>query len=135
MGERYGFQFDVSATDFRITEGTQDTPPFAHSVQLTPKGSTSALDIRFGPKNFGSGAVEPELVFSKHVERRTIRDEKGQPIGEDVWGYLSSGERWRRAHLRGLVYAKYGFVDKNDAERFDRVISSACLSVQEGINN
>jgi len=134
IGNQYGFQFDVFAKDFRVHEGTQDTPPFAHGFHLTAKNSTSALDITFGQRPMESMAVDPAFTFSKHVEKRSIVDNTGQPIGEDYWGYLNTGERWRQVRLfKGGIVAKHGFVNKEEAELFDRVISSACLLVDPGL--
>ena len=73
-----------------------------------------------------SMATDPTRVFSDHVEQRGIFDDKGRLIGEDHWGYLKRGERWRKVRISGWV-AKYGFVNEKEAELFDRVISSACL--------
>ena len=134
MGNRYGLQFDVLAKDFRVIEGTEDTPPFAHGFDLAPQNSTSVLDIKFSQRPVESMAVDPALTFSKHVEKRSIADNTGQPIGEDYWGYLNSGERWRQVRLfKGGVVAKYGVVNEEEAELFDRVISSGCLLHDPGI--
>jgi len=107
-------------------------PPFDHGFDLTPKNSTSVLDISFGPPSTQGAAVDPSLVFSDHIEKRNIFDDKGQLIGEDNWGYLKSGERWRQVHLRGSAYVKYGFVDEKDAKLFDQVINSACRLTASG---
>jgi hypothetical protein len=128
IGDQYGFQFDVAANDFTVHEGTTDMPPFEHGFRLRPKNSGSILDITFDQRPMKSMAVDPALTFAKHSEKRSIVDYAGQPIGEDYWGYLNTGERWRQVRLfKGGVVAKYGFVRKKEAELFDRVISSACL--------
>jgi len=128
IGNQYGFQFDIFAKDFRIHEGTQDMPPFAHGFHLTGKNSTSPLDITFGQRPMESMATDPARILSSRVEQRRIFDDKGEPVGEDYWGCLGSGERWRQVRLfKGGVVAKYGFVEEKEAELFDRVISSACL--------
>lgn len=126
MGNQYGFQFDVLVKDFTIREGTTDAAPLVHGFDLKPKNSVSGLDISFGGDTMESMAVDPARVFSSHVEQRSIFDDKGHMIGEDYWGYLNSGERWRRVRLSGWV-AKYGFVKKKDAELFDQVINSVCI--------
>jgi hypothetical protein len=128
IGNQYGFQFDVATPDFTVHEGTSDTIPVVHGFHLTPKDSVYAFDISFGQRPMKSMAVDPALTFAKHSEKRSIVDYAGQPIGEDYWGYLNTGERWRQVRLfKGGVVAKYGFVKKKEAELFDRVISSACL--------
>ena len=78
----------------------------------------------------------PALTYSGYLEKRQIRDDKGQIIGEDTWGYWT-GEHWRRVHLRGRItahygsrnkgeLAAYGSVHEKDAALFDWIISSAC---------
>lgn len=128
IGEQYGFQFDVRPSDFNITEGTQDTPPFVHRFGLRPNSTVSVLEISLGNRPMESMALDPASTFSSHAERRRILDDQGRPVGEDYWGYLSSGERWRQVRLfKGGVVAKYGFVSKEQAELFDRVIDSVCF--------
>ena len=133
IGDRYGFQFDVAANDFAVHEGTSDTIPVVHGFRLTPKNSVYVLDISFGQRPMESVAVDPALAYSKHSEKRSIVDYAGQPIGEDYWGYLNTGERWRQVRLfKGGIVAKYGFVNKRESEAFDRVVSSACLLPNPG---
>jgi len=127
IGEGYGLQFDVPAKDFVIHEGASDAPPLVHGFGLRPKGSESLLEISYGLRQ-GNMAVDPTRVFSTHVEKRNIPNDKGRTIGDDEWGYLSSGERWRQIRLWGGDSVKYGLVSQKEAELFDRVISSACLS-------
>ena len=75
-----------------------------------------------------SMALDPARIISDHVEKRSMLDYAGRPIGENYWGYLSTGERWRQARFfKGGVVAKYGLVNEKEAELFDRVISSVCL--------
>ena len=126
IGNQDGFQFDFPLSNFTISEGTSDAVPIVHGFELGTKNSASVLEISFGSQSM-SGAVDPSRILSDHIEKRTIVDDKGQPIGEDYWGYLRSGERWRRVQLRGSAIAKYDFVNERQAELFDRVISSACL--------
>jgi|GEM_PF-5907739 len=128
MGGLDGFQFDAFVRDFTIIEGTQDIPPFAHGFALTPKKGVSALDISFGQRPIENMAEDPTLLLSDHVDERRVFDDQGHPIGDDYWGYLKSGERWRRVRLfKGGVVAKYGLVNEKDARLFDRVISTGCL--------
>jgi hypothetical protein len=127
IGDR-GLQFDVSTSDLIITEGTSDAAPLVHGFDLKPANSTSVLTIEFGWRPLDSLTADPALTLSKHVEKRSIFDEKGKSIGEDDWGYLDSGERWRRIRFSGIGTAKYGFVNKSEAETFDEVVNSVCLA-------
>ncbi|HEV2113947.1 MAG TPA: hypothetical protein VGR50_07335 [Terriglobales bacterium] len=127
IGDKGGFQFDVDVRNFAITEGTQDMPPFVHGYRLMPKHGTHVLEISFGesPKDV---ATDSKLVFSGHFEKRGILDPSGHQIGEDDWGYLESGESWRQVEFfKGRAVAKYGFVNENEANIFDRIVGSACI--------
>ncbi len=132
MGDQYGFQFDVLVKDVTIIEGTSDTIPVVHGFDLKPKNGTSVLEISFGDKSMESMAVDSDRVFSDHIEQRSVFDDKRQLIGEDNWGYMKSGERWRKVQLRGGVVAKYGFINEKDAELFDQVINSVCRITASG---
>lgn len=127
IGNRYGVQFDVPAKEFTVSEGWGDAIPVAHGFDLSPKNSKSLLVISLARPLDNVAAVDPMRVFSTHVENRTVYDDKGVPIGEDNWGYLRSGERWRKVQFRGRVAARYGLVDRLEAKLFDRVINSACV--------
>jgi hypothetical protein len=129
IGDGPGFQFDVSEKDFRISEGTQDAPPFAHGFRLELRNSTSALDISFGSRNEMEkmDTEVPLFTFSEHLQKRDIFDGKRQLWGEDDWGYLDRQKRWRRIHLLGQVDANYSSANDKEAKRFDQVINSVCL--------
>jgi hypothetical protein len=133
MGNRRGFQFDAVTADFQIVEGATDASPFVHGFGLTPTDSTSSLNISFGgDSRQGPMDADPNLVFSEHFDKRRILDDKGRLIGEDYWGYLDPEKIWRRIHLHGLVYANYTNANERDAERFNRVINSACFFSVDG---
>ncbi len=127
IGDR-GFQFDVPTSELTISEGTSDAAPLVHGFGLRPKERKSILSIEFGPQSLKSMMVDPAFIFSKHVEKRRIVDDKGKSLGEDEWGYLDSGERWRRVRFPGGGTAKYGFVNENEAALFDQVINSVCFA-------
>ena len=104
-------------------------PPFEHGFSLRTSDGKSGLNISFGPLDIREGTVsDPDTTVLNHLEKRTVVDQAERPIGEDYWGYLNSGEHWRRVwFFKGGILAKYGFVRKEDAEMFDRVIESACI--------
>jgi hypothetical protein len=142
IGEKLGFQFDVPIKDFTIHEGTGDMPPWVHGFDLNPKNGTSSsyLDISWGSEELtmGSVPVPPALAPASPLEKRRIFDGKGNQIGEDSWGHLDNGDRWRRVRLVGWITARYGSINEKDipsygsvhekdAELFDRVINSVCV--------
>jgi hypothetical protein len=126
IGDRYPLQFDIPAKDVVFHEGTSDAPPLAYGFGVRPKDSQSLLEISYGPQR-NNMVVDRARGSSIHVEKRIIVDDKRRPVGEDDWGYLGTGERWRRVRFQGWVTAEYGFVNKKDAELFDQVINSSCL--------
>ena len=126
IGDRYGYEFDASTTLLRITEGTTDASPLQHGFRLQPWNSSSTLNISFGPPSGAGAALDPETTFLKHLEKRTIIDSDGHTIGEDEWGYLKSGEQWRKLLLPGTI-VEYNLVNSGDAGLFDKVLSSVCF--------
>lgn len=129
IGNRNGIQFDVSVKEFTIHEGCSDAAPVRCAFGLSTN-NRSLMEIWVqGPLR--EPGVDPRKVFSKHIEKRSIFDDHGRVIGEDVWGYLDRGERWRRAEFPGSVAAEYRLINESDATLFDTVISSACFSASQ----
>jgi len=127
VGNTLGVKFDFATTDFTVSEGTTDTVPVVHGFRLRLRNGVSVMDISFGRHPMQTMATDPALTFSKHVEKRPVRDGSGHTLGEDYWGYLNTGERWREARFfRGGIIARYGFANEKDAALFDQVIRSAC---------
>jgi len=126
IGNRYGIQFDVPKNEFTFGEGRSDAGPLVGGFDLSTKNGHSLLVISTR-RPLENVAIDPVRVMSKHVEKRTILDDKGLPIGEDNWGYLSSGERWRKVQFQGMVAARYSLVSETEARLFDQVINSACF--------
>lgn len=129
IGERYGFQFDVQAGDFMIHEGTSDAFPFVHGFDLHPKNSDSFLGIGWGVLQTTKetmGPDDPILNSPRRIEKRRVFDDKGNPVGEDSWGYLENGDRWRRVRFIGRLDVSYNSVRERDAVLFDEVINSTC---------
>jgi hypothetical protein len=129
IGERSGLQFDVPEKELTFHQGTSDAGPLTHGFDVRPKNSKSLLEISYGPGPSKNMTIDPARTFSAHVEKRIVFNDKGRPIGEDEWGYLASGERWRRVTFGGGDVAAYDLAGEKVAELFDRVINSACLSL------
>jgi len=125
IGNRYGIQFDVPTENFNVREGWGDMPP-THGFDVSQKGGRAFLEISL-ERLTDNMAIDPIRVFSVSVEKRPILDDKGQTIGQDDWGHLDSGERWRKLEFRGRVGVKYGLVNESEARTFDGIINSACI--------
>jgi len=61
-----------------LTEGTTDAAPIVHGFELKPRNGTAVLQIEFGWRPLESMADEPDQIFSEHVQRRELFDDKGQ---------------------------------------------------------
>jgi hypothetical protein len=128
IGSQSGFQFDVPTSDLSISEGAEDTPPFAYGFILKPRNGFSVMNISFRHRPMDTSTMDPVLTFSKHVEKRDVVDNTGESIGDDYWGYLNAKERWRRVRLfKGGVFAKYDSADMKESALFDRVLNSGCV--------
>jgi hypothetical protein len=119
-------EFDVPYTDFGVQSGIQDMPPGeAHLVAL--RGRNERLEI----SNFGL-SFEKELAgfsaHSVHVYQRIIRTSHGRKIGEDHWGYLKTGERWRYLRFTRGEEDGYRPMLPKYADLLDKVMNSACLT-------
>jgi len=118
--------FDVPYTAFGVQSGLQDMPPGKVHL-VTVRGRNEGLEI----SNFDL-SFEKELVgfsaHSVHVYQSAIRTSHGRKIGEDHWGYLKTGERWR--YLRFIRAEEDGYrpMLPEYADLLDKVINSACLA-------
>ena len=138
-GPASGFHFDVPVEDFTIREGMSDAPPFLHGFGIRHRDGASMSIHQIDTESLGRIPIPPALIDSGPVEKQNVLDEQGNIVGEDSWGYLESGELWRRVRLRGRIVVSYGVlrekdvaiygsVRAQDAERFDRIIGSVCVA-------
>ena len=130
---RPGLEFDVPLNNFAIYEGAPDAPPPLAAFELRLKDSSSSMSVEEGGTRFPEKPMPVDLEPTR-VERREIREDVGHRIGEDSWGYLDRGQRWRRVLFRGGIVASYAPVNEQDAELFDQVIDSACRGSGPSLN-
>ena len=129
IGAKSGIQFDVPLQDFAVSSGCTDAPPLSCGSTITSSNDPSALLFIEYPAAPTSAGIDPLSTFSEHKEQREIHDAEGSVVGRESWGYLSTGEKWRRVRLSpGRIAVQYGFTKRENAERFDRIIGSACFS-------
>jgi hypothetical protein len=128
LGSEFSIQFDISEKDFTIHSGMNDMPPGSMFYAVTLKGLNAHVEVLndYIPSEDQRSSSFP--VLSEHAEERDVLSSEWGKFGEDRWGYLSSGERWRQVRFRGGIFAKYGLVDKKAAELFDQIIHSACIT-------
>lgn len=119
-------EFDVPETDFMVESGTRDMP-VGEVHLITIRGRSERLELSNERLSF-----EKELVgfsaHSVHVYQSAIRTSHGRKIGEDHWGYLKTGERWRYLRFTRGEEDGYRPMLPKDADLLDKVISSACLA-------
>lgn len=139
---RSEFQFDIPLERFTIKDFASDALAGAYGFRIVPKNRAAFLDVSWAPEAGMEGmgpALDPALTFSGPVERRKILDDEGSIVGEDAWGYWGKGEFWRRFRLRGSIVVRYGAINpgdvatygsvhQEDAELFDQVINSVCVT-------
>jgi hypothetical protein len=119
-------EFDVPETIFVLKSMTQDSPPGeVHFVRVRDRNE--GLEI----SNFGL-SFEKDLAgfaaHSAHAYQTTIRTSHGRKIGEDHWGYLKTGERWRYLKFTRAEEDGYRPMPPKYADLLDNVLSSACLA-------
>jgi hypothetical protein len=119
-------EFDVPYTDFGVQSGTRDMPPGQVHL-VTVRSRNERLEI----SNFEL-SFEKELAgfsaHSVHVYQSAIRTSHGRKIGEDHWGYLKTGERWRYLRFTRGEEDGYRPMLPKYADLLDNVLSSACLA-------
>jgi len=121
-------QFDVAMEGIVVHTGCTDAPPLTCGATITLRDDPSAR-LNIGYSDFSNPAgIDSLSTFSEHEEQREIHDAEGRVVGREKWGYLKTGERWRRVHFRReSVTAEYGFTKRKSAERFDQIIGSVCF--------
>jgi len=129
IGAKSGIQFDVPLRDFAVSSGCTDAPPLSCGSTITSSNDPAARLFIEYPFAFSAVGIDPISTFSEHKEQRDIHDAEWSVVGRENWGYLNSGERWRQVRLTpGRIAVQYGFTKRESAERFDRIIGSACFS-------
>jgi hypothetical protein len=127
IGSNRTIQFDIPESGFKVSSEMYDMPPGQWLFGIRLKDGTANLEMSDG-KIPSARELESALpVFSEHVEKRDIYGSQGNRIGDDRWGYLKSGERWR--YIKFVWGDEVGYratrIDK--AKVLDQVITSACV--------
>ena len=119
----FGTQFDVSQSLFTVEAGMRDMPPGTLYV-VTLKNGRNNMVVWQNDEIFS----ELKSGVSNPVGERQIRSTNGIIVGEDRWGYLNDGDRWR--YVRFFIGDAVGYqpVSPRQAALFDQIISSACVS-------
>ena len=94
---------------------------------FTLKGRRANMEVSLGPLSFDQELKFAFPVFSEHFEERDVRTPRGDLAGRDRWGYLKSGDRWRRLRFFSGEEVGYRPASPKEASLFDHVVSSACL--------
>jgi hypothetical protein len=119
-------EFDVPETDFIVESGARDMP-VGEVHLITIRGRNEGLELSNERLSF-----KKELVgfsaHSAHVYQSTIRTSHGRKIGEDHWGYLKTGERWRYLRFTRGEEDGYRPMIPMYAGLLDKVMNSACLA-------
>jgi hypothetical protein len=98
-----------------IMSGTSLSP-----LKMSPI-SICGLAVTQSPRN----PDDQQFVESVDFSQRNLTSAKGDVIGMDSWGQLSSGLNWRHTAAFGSG-AVYKNADKKSAALFDQIINSIC---------
>lgn len=120
--------FDVHNSNLTIRVVTRDMPPVTEYLVAFKDSSPSTLEISNGFLSFEKEFKSTLPVFSVHRGERDVHDFEGHVVAKDHWGYLSGGERWRQVIFSWGDEVGYRPAPANVADKWDQVISSACVS-------
>lgn len=124
----FGIEFDVSESVFAVQANLRDMPPGRLYV-VTLKNSNYKMII-WHDDEFFDELKSGFPVLSKRVEEREIHSANGHNVGQDSWGYLRTGEKWRYVSFRTGDAVGYQPVPARQAALFDEVIGSACTTTR-----
>jgi hypothetical protein len=123
----FGTRFDVSEQAFTIETNLQDMPP--GKLYVVKQKGTNANLVVWHDEDALKDLKTPFPVISEHLESRPIRTVKGRVVGEDRWGYLKSGERWRYVRFFAGDAVGYSPVPPNRTGGLDQIIGTACFGM------
>jgi hypothetical protein len=122
----FGIHFDVPEKVFTVDAGIRDMPPGTLFVVKLREGEARMVIWHHDDGVFRD-LENAYPMFSKHSEKRIIRDTAGRSFGTDRWGYLHTGERWRYVTFSTGDAVGYKPSSPRAANVLDQVINSACF--------
>lgn len=122
---KYGVQFELNGK-VKLHRGRWDVDYVRHVVTL-PR-SKSYMEFWFGPYAIDLTPDDEQFINSTDFHERNITGEHGSTFGEDSWGSLKDGGKWRQTAFAGEGGARYVNAQPDDAGVFDRIIDSACVA-------
>lgn len=120
---KYGLHFAVPKEGVKILGGEPDVDYVRYVIKRD--NSESYLSLWFGPYSMSPDPDDQQFVDSVNFSQRNLTSTKGELIGIDSWGQLSSGLHWRHtgAFASGAIYQN---ADRDSAALFDQIINSIC---------
>jgi hypothetical protein len=125
-GTLFSIQVDVPHDGFVIRSLTRDMPPGTLYL-VTRKGQSATMEVADGGSLSFTNSDTAFRLFSQHSVARDVHSAQGKVVGKDQWGYLSTGESWRRVTFAWGDEIGYKPLTLRDAKALDEVIGSACL--------
>jgi hypothetical protein len=125
IGTESSTQFDVTSdTVFAIHAGLSDMPGNGYDATVKYGGASMAISS----EDYVFSNLKSNFPHSsENLIERVVRDRKGRLIGEDRWGYLETGERWRFVRFSWGEAMGYRPARREVASFFDKIIDSACF--------
>ncbi len=118
-----GLTFDIPKKHFEILGGKPDTDYVRWVIKL--KSSKSFVSLWFGPYAFSPKPDDDLLRDSVSTSERNIETPDGERVGNDSFGQLRNGDKWRHFYVAIADGAEYR-ASAADALLLDRVVNSAC---------
>jgi hypothetical protein len=124
---KYGLHFTVVKREVKILGGKPDVDYVKYVIKSKEKNSKSWLELWFGPYAMPGEPDEDQFLHSADFSQRNVTFPDGAPIGIDTSGHMSDGTSWRQ--MGGVLGSGARYIaSANEANLFDKIINSACLT-------
>jgi hypothetical protein len=120
---KYGLHFTVPKDGIKVLGGKPDVDYVRYVIK--PNKGESYLNLWFGPYSISTEPDDEQLVESADFTQRNLVSVRGEVLGMDSSGRLSSGLIWRHTGAFGSG-AVYRNASKEEALLFNQIINSIC---------
>jgi hypothetical protein len=123
---KFGLNFSVPKHGFNVHGGRPDVDYVLYVV--SPKKSKTVLQLWFGGMTLPLSPSSQKLDFSTNLKKTEFTVDSGRLKGGDFRGRSTDGSYWRHFAIEYQGGAVYDTKDKQDADRLDDVVDSACYT-------
>jgi hypothetical protein len=122
---KYGLQFSIPKHGFDVRGGKPDVDYVLYRV--IPKNSNTVLQLWFGGMTLPLSPSLRKLESSTNLKETKLTTEDRKIKGKDSRGRIEDGY-WRHFAIEYRGGAVYDTKDRQDADRLDSIIDSACYT-------